>query len=145
MSSSSVDIFPFVPSSSENFTPIFTSTFESGSLSQLLQSVPPQHLEESVVIIEEVINLDASSDTMDVSGQTIGDTIELSSGLDSSNTGETMVSQETSSNNSSDGMEESNSSTSEDGYIYNCPVHNHHLNTSNASVCPDDPTCTCLQ
>ena len=77
---------------------MFTSTFESGSLSQLLQSVP-QHLEESVVIIEAVINLDASDDTMDVSGQTIGDTIELSS--DSSNTGGTMVSQETSSSSNS--------------------------------------------
>ena len=61
----------------EDFTLLLTSTLESGTLSQLLQSVP-QALEESVVIIKEIITIDDCSVTLDVSGQTLGDTIELS-------------------------------------------------------------------
>ena len=55
------------------------------SLHQLWSLAPypnsiPQHLEESVVIVKEVINLDAFSDTINVSDQTMGYTIELASG-----------------------------------------------------------------
>ena len=93
--------------------------------------------------LELIITLDDGSVTLDVSGQTLGDTIILSSGA--SNSGENMISKESSnSSNSNEQMEES-SSASSNRYIYNCPVHNHHLDTSNALVCPDDPTCTFLQ
>ena len=30
-------------------------------------------------------------------------------------------------------------------YIASCPVHNHHLDNTNSSMCPDDPSCTCLK
>ena len=89
-----------------DFTPLLTSTLESGSLSQLLQSVP-QALEESVVIIKEIITIDDCSVTLDVSGQTLGDTIELSG---SSNSGENMSKEASNSSNSNKEIEESTSS-----------------------------------
>ena len=30
------------------------------------------------------------------------------------------------------------------GYIVSCPVHNHHKDDADSSVCPSDPPCNCL-
>ena len=149
-----------------NFSPLFTSTWDSSLLDGMLHELRAAQgdlpdvsmAEEDSNVGEETININDTEveKTIDIE---IEHTIELSDSdnkiesevvyqmfestinITDKDTIENVTEMEYSKNSDEDETFESNNISSSK-YFPGCPVHNHH--TDSDSVCPDDPPCSCL-
>ena len=149
-----------------NFSPLFTSTWDSSLLDGMLHQLRAAQgdlpnvsmAEEDYNVGEETINVSDTEveKTIDVD---IENTIEVS---DSENTIDSEVGYQMFestinitdedtienvtemeySNNSDEDETSGSDNISSSKYFSGCPVHNHH--TDSESMCPDDPPCLCL-
>ena len=148
------------------FQPLMTSTLNNGDLKNMLCNVSVEALENSVEdmgIMEdsvefvkqvEIITLDESFDntlkTIPVEDTiVIDDTVEYVL-VEDSPTKMVHIQNDTymamnvtdESVHSNDGSVDTLGDNS--GYIVSCPVHNHHKDDADSSVCPSDPPCNCF-
>ena len=149
-----------------NFSPLFTSSWDSSLLDGMLRELRAAQgdlpdvsmVEEDFNVREDTININDTQieETIDIDSE---HTIELSDSDNESdcevvnqiNESTINITDEDSVENvsnmeysiESDEGENSNSNNiSSSQYFAECPVHNHH--TDNDSVCPDDPPCSCM-
>ena len=145
--------------SSLEFEPLFTSTVRSSDrLDEILFSVRNMieepatldcntvNLDSSVQFIKkvEIITLDYSQTASNNGTITIeDDTVESTHQQDESSNSMEVTKE---SNGSFQNSYESNNSSkdSSGSFIATCPVHNHHKDNADNSICPADLPCNCI-
>ena len=109
------------------FNPLYSSTWDKESLKQHLNNIVPP-----VITLDKTVTLD---ETITINDTVIEETKTIT--IDSSADNSKEKTEKT--DNTS---EEATKSIQQD-FTASCPVHDHHRDDE--SICPDDPTCTCLQ
>ena len=149
-----------------NFSPLYTSTWDSSLLDGMLREVraaqgdlPDVSMveedfnvrEETINIndteIEETIDIDSehtielSDSDNEIDSEVVNQIIESTINITDEDTVENVTNMEYSNESDEDETSKSNNISSSQ-YFPECPVHNHH--TDNDSVCPDDLPCSCM-
>ena len=117
------------------------------------QSAQSENLDESVIFVKsvppiEIITIEDSFVTQSNSTITIDESVTYDISLDISLDTTDMMEQDSelslnsshTSSNLTNSLENSYSSL----LIPSCPVHSHHQEMMDVSICPDDPPCECL-
>ena len=146
LSTSEPSISPDTSAQSQLF-----STFEPSISPD--QSAQSENLDESVIFVKsvppiEIITIEDSFVTQSNSTITIDESVTYDISLDISLDTTDMMEQDSelslnsshTSSNLTNSLENSYSSL----LIPSCPVHSHHHEMMDVSICPDDPPCECL-
>ena len=146
LSTSEPSISPDTSAQSQLF-----STFEPSISPD--QSAQSENLDESVIFVKsvppiEIITIEDSFVTQSNSTITIDESVTYDISLDISLDTTDMMEQDSelslnsshTSSNLTNSLENSYSSL----LIPSCPVHSHHHDMMDLSICPDDPPCECL-